>query len=153
MLTIAQITDLHITNGSQPKDRERNAARLRTVLKSIYAMKPRPAAILATGDLVLAGRTVDELTADIVARPGLGPWTAGYVAVRVLGATDVLLVGDLALRGGARRLGLPDQPRALAAHGARWAPFRSYAGLHLWRAAATPAQTDVSPAPDRTTSS
>lgn len=108
---------------------------------------------LATGDLVLAGRTVDELTADIVARPGLGPWTAGYVAVRVLGATDVLLVGDLALRGGARRLGLPDQPRALAAHGARWAPFRSYAGLHLWRAAATPAQTDVAPAPDRTTSS
>ena len=46
MLTIAQITDLHITNGSQPKDRVRNAARLRTVLKSIYAMKPRPAAIL-----------------------------------------------------------------------------------------------------------
>ncbi|MEI7790119.1 MAG: phosphodiesterase [Alphaproteobacteria bacterium] len=63
MLTIAQITDLHITNGSQPKDRERNAARLRTVLKSITAMKPRPAAILATGDLVDLGQAdeYDEL--------------------------------------------------------------------------------------------
>lgn len=55
MLTIAQITDLHITNGSQPVDHVRNAARLRTVLKSIYQMKPRPAAILATGDLVDMG--------------------------------------------------------------------------------------------------
>ena len=63
MLTIAQITDLHITNGSQPKDRERNAARLRIVLKSITAMKPLPAAILATGDLVDLGQAdeYDEL--------------------------------------------------------------------------------------------
>ena len=34
MLTIAQITDLHITNGNQPKDQVRNATRLRTALKS-----------------------------------------------------------------------------------------------------------------------
>jgi Icc protein len=55
VLTIAQITDLHITNGSQPTDQARNAARLRTVLKSIHAMKPRPAAILVTGDLADQG--------------------------------------------------------------------------------------------------
>ena len=55
MLTIAQITDLHITSGKQPVDHVRNAARLRIALKSVYAMKPKPAAILATGDLIDLG--------------------------------------------------------------------------------------------------
>ena len=56
VLTIAQITDLHITNASQPKDKARNEARLRTVLHSINQLKPAPAAILITGDLVDTGQ-------------------------------------------------------------------------------------------------
>jgi AraC family transcriptional regulator of adaptative response / DNA-3-methyladenine glycosylase II len=36
----------------------------------------------------------------------------------------------------ARRLGLPSTPRSLADYARRWAPWRSYAGLHLWRSAA-----------------
>jgi len=59
VLTIAQITDLHITNSRHPLDHVRNATRLRIALKSVYAMKPRPAAILATGDLVDNG-TAEE---------------------------------------------------------------------------------------------
>ena len=62
MLTIAQITDLHITNSKHPLDHVRNATRLRIALKSVYAMKPRPAAILATGDLVDMGQP-DEYAA------------------------------------------------------------------------------------------
>jgi len=46
----------------------------------------------------------------------------------------VLPTGDVALRTGARRLGLPDHPRELAAWGTHIAPWRSYASLHLWRA-------------------
>ena len=56
MLTIAQITDLHITNGSQPVEQARNAARLRTALEHILQLKPAPAAILVTGDLVDLGQ-------------------------------------------------------------------------------------------------
>ena len=62
MLTIAQITDLHITNGSQPKDQARNAARLRTALKSVLDLKRAPSAILLTGDLVDLGQP-DEYAA------------------------------------------------------------------------------------------
>jgi len=62
VLTIAQITDLHITNGSQPKDQARNEARLRTALQDIYDLKPAPAAILVTGDLVDRGQP-DEYAA------------------------------------------------------------------------------------------
>jgi AraC family transcriptional regulator of adaptative response / DNA-3-methyladenine glycosylase II len=102
------------------------------------------AAAVADGELRIdPGRRTAELTAELVARPGIGPWTAGYVAMRVLGDPDVLLTGDLVLRNGAAALGLPDAPSALAARAERWSPFRSYAGLHLWRAA--PARTPRTP--------
>jgi AraC family transcriptional regulator of adaptative response / DNA-3-methyladenine glycosylase II len=92
---------------------------------------------LADGSLDLnPGRPVRDVVADLVRRPGIGPWTAGYLAMRWLGDSDVLLSGDLVLRQGAARVGLPSTPAALSAHSRRWQPYRSYAGLHLWRAAA-----------------
>jgi AraC family transcriptional regulator of adaptative response / DNA-3-methyladenine glycosylase II len=93
------------------------------------------ATALADGSLAIGvGESRDELEARLLALPGIGPWTAGYVAMRVLGSPDVLLTGDLALRQGAARLGLPADPRGLAERSAAWAPWRSYAGMHLWAA-------------------
>jgi len=107
------------------------AARINTII--------RVAEALAAGDLVLdVGESRDDLQARLTALPGIGAWTAGYVAMRVLGSPDILLTSDLALRQGAGRLGLPDTARDLTAHGSRWAPWRSYAGMHLWRAAGAP---------------
>lgn len=106
------------------------AARIRTIVDVC--------ARLASGELVVAPeRERHELRADLLAVPGIGPWTAGYLAMRVTREPDELLVSDLALRNGAARLGLPSDARALAAHGAAWAPWRSYASMHLWRAAAS----------------
>ena len=66
------------------------------------------AAALAEGTVVLdAGRDPAELRAELVALPGIGPWTAGYLAMRVLGDPDELLATDLAVRRGAAALGLP----------------------------------------------
>jgi AraC family transcriptional regulator of adaptative response / DNA-3-methyladenine glycosylase II len=96
----------------------------------------RVAEALAGGDLVLdVGESREELTGALTALPGIGPWTAGYVAMRVLGSPDILLTSDLALRQGADRMGLPAKAADLAGYGARWAPWRSYAGMHLWRSA------------------
>ncbi|MGH4006259.1 MAG: DNA-3-methyladenine glycosylase 2 family protein, partial [Pseudonocardiaceae bacterium] len=96
------------------------------------------AAALAAGDLVVdPGRDPEELRAELEAIPGIGPWTAGYVALRVLGATDVLLDTDLAIRHGAAALGLAGDADELRRRARRWRPWRSYAGMHLWRAAAT----------------
>ncbi len=55
MLTIAQISDLHITNGRNPLDQKRNEDRLRVALKDINNLKPPPAALVITGDLVDLG--------------------------------------------------------------------------------------------------
>ncbi|MCT2587461.1 AlkA N-terminal domain-containing protein [Actinophytocola gossypii] len=92
-------------------------------------------AALAAGDLdVHVGADADELSAALRSFSGVGPWTAGYVLMRVLGAPDVLLSTDVALRKGAAALGLPVDPAALTARAEAWRPWRSYAGMHLWRA-------------------
>lgn len=91
---------------------------------------------IAEGELCLdVGRDPAELAAELVALPGIGPWTAGYLAIRVLGTPDELLAGDLGVRRGAAALGLPSDLDALTAHARRWRPWRSYAAMHLWHAA------------------
>ena len=92
---------------------------------------------VAEGRLSLdVGTPVDEFTARLVALPGIGPWTAGYLAMRVLGNPDVLLDSDLVVLQSAALHGLPSTTRSIALHGAAWAPWRSYATMHLWRARA-----------------
>ncbi|MGC4852896.1 DNA-3-methyladenine glycosylase 2 family protein [Micromonospora sp. DT4] len=75
----------------------------------------------------------EETIRRLLALPGIGPWTANYLAMRALGDPDVLLDSDLAIRRGAAALGLPDT--TLDAHAERWRPWRSYATIRLWRAA------------------
>ncbi|HAQ59818.1 MAG TPA: DNA-3-methyladenine glycosylase [Microbacterium sp.] len=95
------------------------------------------AGALASGDLELgAGDEAAVQRASLLALPGIGPWTADYVRMRVIGDPDVFLPGDVAVRRGAVRLGLPGDPRGLCAHAARHAPWRSYLTGHLWRATA-----------------
>ena len=76
-----------------------------------------------------------ETVARLTDLPGIGPWTAGYVAMRAFGDPDVFLATDLAARRGAGNLGLPGAAKALAIRAERWRPWRSYALLRLWRAA------------------
>ena len=52
MLTIAQITDLHVTTPEDLLNKNRNEERLRQVLAAIHQLQPRPLAIIASGDLV-----------------------------------------------------------------------------------------------------
>jgi AraC family transcriptional regulator, regulatory protein of adaptative response / DNA-3-methyladenine glycosylase II len=91
---------------------------------------------LAAAELVLdAAAPLDEIRARLMALPGVGVWTAGYLAMRAFGDPDTLLVGDLVIRRSAERLGLHASPRELTQHARRWSPWRSYACLQLWRAA------------------
>jgi AraC family transcriptional regulator of adaptative response / DNA-3-methyladenine glycosylase II len=93
------------------------------------------AAAVAGGELDLdPGADRTETAARLQAIPGIGAWTAGYVAMRALGEPDAFLPTDLGVRRGAVALGLPDDPATLAAHADKhWAPWRSYALIRLWR--------------------
>ncbi len=73
----------------------------------------------------------ERARADLLALPGIGPWTAEVVAMRALGDPDAFLPTDLGVVLAARALGL-GEGRALRERARRWAPYRAYAVQHLW---------------------
>ncbi|MFI8631020.1 AlkA N-terminal domain-containing protein [Microbacterium sp. NPDC077663] len=94
------------------------------------------AGALADGSLRLGpGDDTLEQRAALLALPGVGPWTADYVRMRVLGDPDVLLPGDVAARAGAAAAGIPSDAGGLTEWATRTAPWRSYLMAHLWYAA------------------
>jgi AraC family transcriptional regulator, regulatory protein of adaptative response / DNA-3-methyladenine glycosylase II len=99
----------------------------------------RARAITAFAQAVVQGhidldrsKTLDQLVASITATPGLGPWTAHYLALR-LGEPDAFPAGDLGLR---RALGTRTDgsisPSGAHERAQRWRPHRAHAATHLW---------------------
>ena len=113
---LAEIDPIHL---AVPKARQRTLTAL--------------VAGLADGSVVLdAGSDWESARRQLLALPGVGPWTAEVIAMRGLGDPDSLPGSDLGLQLAAKQLGLPTQHRALVEHSARWRPWRSYATQHLW---------------------
>ena len=65
--------------------------------------------------------------------PGIGSWTAEYVAMRALRDPDAFLEGDLVVRRRLAGAGDPPSPAAARRRAERWRPWRAYAVMHLWR--------------------
>ena len=80
---------------------------------------------------------VEDVAQAIAELPGFGEWTAQYIALRALGAPDAFPTGDLVLRRLAAGDGPPLTIRALQQRAERWRPWRGYAVMHLWKAAAS----------------
>ncbi|GFG51404.1 DNA-3-methyladenine glycosylase [Mycolicibacterium agri] len=113
---LAEIDPAHL---AFPKARQRS---LTTLIRA-----------LADGDVVLdAGCDWDTAREQLLALPGIGPWTAELIAMRGLGDPDAFPVTDLGVRLAAEQLGLPSDPRTLTEYSTRWRPWRSYATQHLW---------------------
>ncbi len=72
-----------------------------------------------------------EVRRALLALPGIGPWTADYVALRALGDPDVFLPTDIGVRDALTGLGQDPARAADLAEG--WRPWRSYALMHLWQ--------------------
>ena len=104
-------------------------------------------AALAGGGIALdRGPDRDEVRRALLALPGIGPWTADYVAMRALAHPDVFLPTDLGVRNALAGLG--HDPAAVIATSERWRPWRSYALLHLWTTLMPPVAGAVAvPAP------
>ena len=88
---------------------------------------------LADGSVVLdSGSDWGSARRQLLALPGIGPWTAEVISMRGLGDPDAFPASDLGLRMTAKQLGFPADERSLLEHSARWRPWRSYAVQHLW---------------------
>jgi AraC family transcriptional regulator of adaptative response / DNA-3-methyladenine glycosylase II len=91
------------------------------------------AAAFATGRLRLdTSAGLDQTVAQLCALPGIGPWTAHYIAMRAGGERDAFPAGDLGLRRALTSAsGLPS-PAEVEARSITWQPWRAYAAMLLW---------------------
>ncbi|MBP3035597.1 DNA-3-methyladenine glycosylase 2 family protein [Arthrobacter sp. zg-ZUI100] len=98
----------------------------------------RARTIISLAEAVAGGLALDTATeplatrAALLALPGIGPWTADYLAVRVFGDRDAYPADDLVLK---RALGVTTA-RAARDLSEPWRPWRAYALFHLWTGAA-----------------
>ena len=100
------------------------AARARAVHALATAVEAGTVSLEPGGDVEASMRA-------LVALPGIGDWTASYIAMRALRWPDAFLAGDLVIK---RALGVTTAARAEAASAA-WRPWRAYAVMHLWKGA------------------
>jgi AraC family transcriptional regulator of adaptative response / DNA-3-methyladenine glycosylase II len=86
---------------------------------------------------------LDNFVASLISLPGIGPWTAHYIALR-LGAPDAFPSGDLGLR---RAVSLPGttliSEKDLLRMAERWRPWRAYAAIYLWMMHSTSLNTHL----------
>jgi AraC family transcriptional regulator of adaptative response / DNA-3-methyladenine glycosylase II len=97
---------------------------------------------LADGRIVLDGGSdrVDTRR-QLLALPGIGPWTVEYIAMRALRDPDAFMPSDLGVRHALEQLGQDGAPTAAAAISERWRPYRAYAVQHLWASLAAAARS------------
>jgi AraC family transcriptional regulator of adaptative response / DNA-3-methyladenine glycosylase II len=84
--------------------------------------------------------SLEQAIAKLRALPGIGEWTAQYIAMRELREPDAFPAADVGLlRALAAARGRRPSPDQLLARAERWRPWRAYAALHLWAAGMPPA--------------
>lgn len=103
-------------------------ARLGLPQKRAATIKAAARATVA-GELQLAAGSDPAIAcARLVALPGIGEWTANYVAMRALAAADALPAGDLGIK---KALGLR-HPKDIIRHAEAWRPYRAYGAMYAW---------------------
>jgi DNA-3-methyladenine glycosylase II len=112
-LTPGGVAGADLTNFGMP------ARRVRTL--QLFAER------VADGAVDLA-KPWPEAAAQMAEVPGIGPWTLGYLAIRLGRDADAFPESDLGLLHGAGA-GTPRELRKLAE---RWRPYRAYAAMYLW---------------------
>lgn len=104
-------------------------------LRGIGVQAKRAACLIGVARAVAEGSLsldnmpdVQQGVKQLLAMPGIGGWTASYIAMRAWSAPDVFLVSDYLIK---QRF--PDTtPGKIARYAQRWQPWRTYATLHLW---------------------
>ncbi len=134
------------------------AARLADAdLSSLGLTRARAAALGSLARAVVADpqifgprRSLEEAIVKLRALPGIGEWTAQYIAMREMREPDAFPAADLGLmRAMADRKGRRPTPVALLARAERWRPWRAYAAQHLWASQGMSYDRGEAPGDDR----
>jgi AraC family transcriptional regulator, regulatory protein of adaptative response / DNA-3-methyladenine glycosylase II len=99
----------------------------RNTLKSLAAV------VIADPAFFEATDSLDLIIQKLRAVPGIGEWTAQYIALRAFGANDAFPATDVVILRGAKELrGIVMSPEELVQRAESWRPWRAYAAQHLW---------------------
>ncbi len=108
-------------------------------LESIGIIRSRAHALRSMARAVADGRVgfrteqgLDAFVGDWVQLPGIGDWTANYIAMRALAHPDAFPAGDLILRRQAADGGTAFTEKALRSRAESWRPWRAYSVIQLW---------------------
>ena len=108
-------------------------------LGQLGIVKQRQAAIVGIAQAVAdkrlqlhSGADVNATLATLKELPGIGDWTAQYIAMRALRWPDAFPAGDVALHKALGVQGLKNPAREAEAASAAWKPWRSYAVIRAW---------------------
>ena len=96
------------------------------------ALRALAAAVVSEPDVLRPYGTLEEAEARLCALPGIGPWTAQYIAMRALSMPDAFPSGDIGLLRALAEDGRRPKAKQLEAMAEHWRPWRAYACLHLW---------------------
>jgi len=106
--------------------------------KRAAALSSMAAAVVADPLIFGPRRGLDEAIAQLRSLPGIGDWTAQYIAMRELREPDAFPATDIGLlRAMSNADGHRPAPSELLARAERWRPWRAYAVLHLWASEST----------------
>jgi AraC family transcriptional regulator, regulatory protein of adaptative response / DNA-3-methyladenine glycosylase II len=89
-------------------------------------------AALADPTLFERAASLEEAIAKLCAVPGIGDWTAQYIAIRALREPDAFPSSDIGLLRALAENGVRPTPKAALARAETWRPWRAYAAQHLW---------------------
>ncbi|MEM9906192.1 MAG: AlkA N-terminal domain-containing protein [Cyanobacteria bacterium P01_D01_bin.44] len=110
-------------------------------LTEVGVMRPRAIAIATLAQTVADTpaffdrlTTLEAAVTTLCQFPGIGPWTAHYIAMRALQIPDAFPPGDSGLLRGIAALGEPLTKAQLQQRSAAWQPWRAYAAMQLWAA-------------------
>jgi AraC family transcriptional regulator, regulatory protein of adaptative response / DNA-3-methyladenine glycosylase II len=96
------------------------------------------AAAVADAALFQPGPSLEDTLARFTRLPGIGDWTAQYIALRAVREPDAFPASDVALlRAASQADGARPTPQQLLRRAEAWSPWRAYAAQHLWTADAT----------------
>src|SRR5690606_8501469 len=112
---------------------EADFSRIGLTGKRIDTIKNLSRAVAAGEVSLRVGRDLDTFIAELCALPGIGDWTAHYIALRALSEPDAFPAADLGLL---KALGT-DKPKEAKARAEAWRPWRAYAAIYLWQGLST----------------
>jgi AraC family transcriptional regulator, regulatory protein of adaptative response / DNA-3-methyladenine glycosylase II len=99
-----------------------------------HAIESLAAAVVANPQLLQGFQTLDDAVFQLCKLPGIGEWTAHYIAMRSLREPDAFPAGDLALLRSISKHDPLMTKAKLAQRAETWRPWRAYAAMYLWSA-------------------